>query len=119
MVTQRTRRPPGGSQQRLVDALCADGEVTRSDLAVRTGLSRATVSALVRDLEQDGLVATAAGELGGHRAGRRPEVVRLTRRAGAVLGVDFGHEHVRVGVADLAGNLLGALSARVDVDRGM
>ncbi|MEV4419254.1 ROK family transcriptional regulator [Patulibacter sp. NPDC049589] len=119
MVTKRTHRLHRSSTQRIVDALRADGEVTRADLAVHTGLSRATVSALVRDLERDGLVTVAASDPAGRRAGRRPEVVRLTRRAGAVLGVDFGHEHVRVAVSDLAGHVLGARSARADVDRGM
>ncbi|CAB4898160.1 unannotated protein [freshwater metagenome] len=119
MVTRRTYRPARGSSQRIVDALRAGVEVTRAELADRTGLSRATVSALVRDLERDGLVAVGTGGSAAGRTGRRPEVVRLTRRAGAVLGVDFGHEHVRVAVSDLAGNVLCAHSARADVDRGM
>jgi predicted NBD/HSP70 family sugar kinase/biotin operon repressor len=118
MVTERTHRLGRGSSQRVVDALRAEPEVTRADLAERTGLSRATVSALVRDLERDGLVEVAIGVDNG-RSGRRPEVVRLTRRAGAVLGVDFGHSHVRVAISDLAGRVLGAQSERVDVDRGM
>ena len=119
MVTQGTHRLSRGSSQRIVDALRADAEVTRAELAERTGLSRATVSALVRDLERDGLVTVELGTPSVGRAGRRPEVVRLTRRAGAVLGIDFGHEHVRVAVSDLAGRVLGARSTRVDVDRGM
>lgn len=119
MVMQGTQRLGRGSSQRIVDALRADGEVTRAELAERTGLSRATVSALVRDLERDGLVTVELSGPHTGRTGRRPEVVRLTRRAGAVLGVDFGHEHVRVAVSDLAGHVLGARSARVDVDRGM
>lgn len=119
MVTQRTQRLGKGSSQRVVDALRADGEVTRAELADVTGLSRATVSALVRDLERDGLVSVEISSPGIGRSGRRPEVVRLTRRAGAVLGVDFGHRHVRVAVSDLAGHVLAAHSARVDVDRGM
>jgi predicted NBD/HSP70 family sugar kinase len=119
MVTQRTQRLGKGSSQRIVDALRADGEVTRAELADHTGLSRATVSALVRDLERDGLVTVELSTPSAGRSGRRPEVVRLTRRAGAVLGVDFGHRHVRVAVSDLAGHVLAARSAPVDVDRGM
>lgn len=119
MVTERTHRLGRGSSQRIVDALRAEPEVTRASLAERTGLSRATVSALVRDLERDGLVEVAIGSAENGRTGRRPEVVRLTRRAGAVLGVDFGHAHVRVGISDLAGRILAAETERVDVDRGM
>ncbi|EHN10864.1 Putative ROK-family transcriptional regulator [Patulibacter medicamentivorans] len=103
----------------MIDALRQSPEITRADVADRTGLSRATVSALVRDLERDGLVEVVAGTANGTRTGRRPEVLRLTRRAGAVLGVDFGHEHVRVAVGDLAGRTLSTHQEPVDVDHGM
>lgn len=119
MATQRTQRTTGGSSQRVIDALRAGARVTRAELSERTGLSRATVSGLVRDLERSGLVTVSTDAPGTGRTGRRPEVVRLTRRAGAVLGVDFGHEHVRVAVGDLAGEVLAARSSLVDVDRGM
>lgn len=125
MVSPRTHRLGRTSAQRVVDALRAEPYVTRAELAQQTGLSRATVSALVRDLERDGLVCVVPASPGGgatsgtNGTGRRPETVRLTRRAGAVLGVDFGHAHVRVAVSDLAGRILSARSERADVDRGM
>jgi predicted NBD/HSP70 family sugar kinase len=113
----RTHRPD--TELRIVDVLRAELEATRATLTERTGLSRATVSALVRDLERDGLVRVDDDGPGLSRSGRRAELVRLTRRAGVVAGVDFGHDHVRVAVSDLAGRVLGNGGARLDVDADM
>ena len=46
---------------RVVDALRAEGLISRADIARRTGLSRSTVSSLISDLQADGLVV-AGGE---------------------------------------------------------
>lgn len=123
MVTQRTQPPARGSSGRVVDALRTGVELTRADLAQGTGLSHATVSALVRDLERAGLVTLAPIETGplpaGSRAGRRPEVVRLTRRAGLVLGVHVGSERVRVAIGDLAGRVLAVRGAAVRAEEDL
>jgi len=76
-------------------------ELTQAEIARATGLAGATVSNIVRDLAAVGLVDTDPG------SGRRGTVVRLARAAGLVAGVDFGHTHVAVAVADLTGQVLG------------
>jgi predicted NBD/HSP70 family sugar kinase len=119
MRSNRTDRAGRGSPQRVVDALRQAPESTRAEVVARTGLSRATVSGLIRELEDAGLLESVSGPVRDGRTGRRPKRLRLTRRAGAVLGVDFGHEHVRVAVGDLAGRVLSVRTAAVDVDRGM
>ncbi|MCL2541689.1 MAG: ROK family protein [Nocardioidaceae bacterium] len=74
---------------------------TQAELARATGLARATISNIVRDLAAQGLVETRAG------SGRRGSSVRLARDAGVVVGVDFGHRHLSVAVGDLTGRLIG------------
>jgi DNA-binding MarR family transcriptional regulator len=57
---------------RVIRALRDEGEISRADIARRTGLSRSTVSSLVADLQADGLVV------------ERPEPGRSSRvRAGS------------------------------------
>lgn len=73
---------------------------TQAELARLTGLAPATVSNIVRDLSASGLVDTVPG------SGRRGSSVRLSPHAGVVAGVDFGHSHVAVGVADLTGRII-------------
>lgn len=76
------------------------GTHTQAELARATGLARATISNIVRELAAEGLVETEAG------AGRRGSSVRLAEGAGAVVGVDFGHSHLSVAVGDLTGRLV-------------
>jgi predicted NBD/HSP70 family sugar kinase len=96
---------------RIVAVLAAAGAISRAELARRTGLAPSTVSAVVGELEREGLVGIPVGgavESTGPRpvdratVGRPPVLVALHRRAGVALGIDFGKRHVRVAVADLS-----------------
>jgi predicted NBD/HSP70 family sugar kinase len=103
---------------RVIDALRADRMISRADIARRTGLSRSTVSSLVADLQADGLVvergepATAHGDQGG----RPPILLSFDASAGAAVGIDFGHRHLRVAVADLASTVLAERRVTMDTD---
>jgi predicted NBD/HSP70 family sugar kinase len=102
---------------RVVDALRHSGTASRSDLARRTGLSRTTVTAVVADLQESGLVVELADEPApGAGRGRPPVMLRLDASAGAALGIDFGHSHVRVAVADLSSAVLAEQTVAIDVD---
>jgi predicted NBD/HSP70 family sugar kinase/biotin operon repressor len=101
---------------RVVDELRRHGMASRSDLARHSGLSRTTVAAVVGELQAHGLVVEV--EEGSTQAGRgRPPVMlRLDPSAGLAVGVDFGHSHVRVAVADLSSTVLAERLVELDVD---
>src|SRR5215217_7830457 len=103
---------------RVIDALRAEGLISRADIARRTGLSRSTVSSLVSDLQADGLVVereeTAAAF--GDQGGRPPILLSFDASAGAAVGIDFGHRHLRVAVSDLASNILAERRLQLDTD---
>lgn len=102
---------------RLIDALRRTGTATRSELVRTTGLSRTTIATLLADLQARGLVVETADPNGRAGArGRPPALLRLDPSAGAALGVDFGHRHVRVAVADLSSTLLAEASEPAEVD---
>ena len=86
------------NRRRVLDAVRAGGAPTQAEIAGATGLAPATVSNIVRDLSAAGILV-AGDEV---RAGRRVRAVRLVRGAGIVAGIDFGHRHVRVALADVA-----------------
>lgn len=88
------------NQRRVLEMLKGAGELTQAQIARDTGLAPATVSNIVRDL-------TAAGVLDDSGAGQRRKAVRLARAAGIVVGIDFGHRHVTVAIADMAHEILG------------
>jgi predicted NBD/HSP70 family sugar kinase len=92
---------------RIVDELRRRGNATRGELSAATGLSRTTVTTLVAEMQARGLVVEdGAAREDDARPGRPAALLRLEEAAGAALGVDFGHSHVRVAVADLACTVL-------------
>jgi len=101
---------------RVVDELRRRGNASRGEIADATGLSRTTVTTLVADLQERGLVIdTGANNRGGR--GRPPVQLRLDPSAGAAIGVDFGHSHVHVVVADLSASVIGERRVELDVDQ--
>jgi predicted NBD/HSP70 family sugar kinase len=114
-----------GSLERLRDSnrraitslLATEGPMSRADLVRGTGLSRTTVSSLVGDLITSGhVVETDRGRPHKGGSGRPPLLVALSTPGGGVAGVDIGHGHVRVAVADHRGAVLAEELQAVDVD---
>jgi predicted NBD/HSP70 family sugar kinase len=107
------------NRRRVLEELRRRGTASRAELARITGLSRSTISSLVGELKESGLVVETAGNGDGGRSqgqGRPPVLLTLDRRAGAVVGIGFGHADVRVAVADLSRTILAERSREMDVD---
>jgi predicted NBD/HSP70 family sugar kinase len=105
---------------KVLEVVRERGTVSRAEIASVTGLARSTVSTLVGDLQRAGLVVeredvradvTASG-------GRPPLLLSLDPEAGAVIGIQFDHDFVRVAIADLSLTILaeGAIGSDVDHD---
>jgi predicted NBD/HSP70 family sugar kinase len=107
-----------GNQRTVLGLLAGEGPMSRADLVRASGLSRTTVSSLIAELIRAGQVTETDDRARPHKggSGRPPVVVRLSAPAGAVAGVDIGHGHVRVAVADRLGAVLAEEHALVDVD---
>jgi predicted NBD/HSP70 family sugar kinase len=96
------------NREKVVKALQTLGVASRADIARWTGLSRSTVSSIVAELHDEGLVVDR--EDGGREAagsGRPPALIALDPSAGYALGIDFGKRHLAVALADLSHELLG------------
>ncbi len=78
--------------------------ISAADLARSTGMSPSTISGIVQELEQVGLVATI-GPRPVH-TGRRAVPLELAPEAFAALGVELGARHAAVLVSDLRGRTL-------------
>jgi predicted NBD/HSP70 family sugar kinase len=102
----------------VLAVLCEHGALSRAELARRTALAPSTVSAIVGELTEDGLVADVDGAAAPSASGlgRPATLVALSRSAGVSAGVDFGKRHVRVAVADLAHTVLAERSREVADD---
>jgi predicted NBD/HSP70 family sugar kinase len=92
------------NEQVVLETVFRDGPISRAGIARLTGLSKPTVSSVVQTLEACGLIhqqGTASGNIG-----RPSTLYEVNSRAGTVLGVDIGGTKVRVGIADLFGDVL-------------
>src|SRR5437773_1725046 len=105
------------NRQRVMEILRMHGQITQADIARATGLSRTTVSTLVSELKEAGLVADIDTK-SAHAHGGRPGVQLVLRNPShVVVGIDFGHSHVAIAVADLAHNVLAERWYDLDVNR--
>jgi predicted NBD/HSP70 family sugar kinase len=98
--------------ERVVRAVRLAGSLTQAQIARNTGLSAATVSNIVRELKDGGTVQVTPTSA----SGRRARSVSLSGDAGIVVGVDFGHTHLRVAVGNLAHQVLAEEAEPLDVD---
>lgn len=84
------------NQLRLTEQLLRGGPATQAELARLTGLSTATVSNIVKSMQQAGLVTLTTTT----SSGRRAHSVSYTGDTSLAVGIDFGRSHVRVVLAN-------------------
>jgi predicted NBD/HSP70 family sugar kinase len=103
------------SRQQLLTAIRAHNGITRSELSGVTGLSRSATAEGVQDLLAKRLVAEhrTSPSLG---RGRPSTLLIPVATQGVVAGIDFGHNHVCVAVAEASGRVLAEHQCPVDVD---
>jgi len=85
----------------VVERLLRDRSVSRAEIARSTGLSKQTISEVMRDLERDGWVHED-GQIQGN-VGRSAVTYALRPDAGFVLGIDLGGTKLHIALADLHG----------------
>jgi predicted NBD/HSP70 family sugar kinase len=91
------------NERTVLDAVRESGPVSRAEVARQTGISRPTVSLVLRSLLEDGLVREAAHDPDGPHYGA--VYYEAHPEAAVVLGVDFGAGAVRTALCDLAGEV--------------
>lgn len=79
-------------------------ELSRAELARRTGLTRAAVSLIVDTLLSEGLILEGDAVKSG--SGRHPTSLQIAPQARYAAGVDISREGCHVGIVDLCGRLL-------------
>lgn len=102
------------TRQQLLALIRETPPVTRNDLAQQSGLSRSAVAAAVQRLVDDGLVTESSLSPAGR--GRPASLLRPRVPEGFLVGIDFGHDHVALAVADAHGQVLAERREQLDVD---
>ena len=91
------------NQRLLLNMVWTERTISRAEIARVTGLSRSTVSDIVNDLLDTGLVSFRGA--GDSQGGRRPIMVGFDDDALALVGVDVGASHVGVATTNLRGKV--------------
>src|SRR3954451_11986055 len=86
--------------------------LTRTQLAALTGLSKPTATQLLQRLAESGLIVPRGTTTGA--PGPNAQLYGLNERAAHVAAVDVDEHRLTVAVADLAGTVLGEVTADVD-----
>ncbi|MFJ6955862.1 MarR family transcriptional regulator, partial [Micromonospora aurantiaca (nom. illeg.)] len=96
-----SRAPRAANRSTVLAHVLTHGPVSRTAIGQETDLSPATVSRIVEQLLDEGLLTETDGAPTTTR-GRRATRVAIAAGRGVVCGVDVGGSNVRLVVADLA-----------------
>jgi predicted NBD/HSP70 family sugar kinase len=103
------------NRERVLGTLRERGRVSQADIARITGLSRTTVHTLVSEFKDSGVLHEVEAGVPDSRGGRPAVLLMLRDSSLAVVGIDFGHSHVGVAVADIGHNVLAERRCDLDV----
>lgn len=94
------------NRSRILRVIWHHPNTSRVDAAARLGLDKSTVSSIVSELIDGGLVREAAQGDASPQGGRRPVHLELNADYGYVLGIELQPDFFRAVLVDLAGHTL-------------
>jgi len=100
-----------------MESIVQGGPVSRASIAKQTGLSKQTISEVMRQLEDEGWVQEV-GRTSGH-VGRTAVTYELVPSAAYIVAVDLGGTKVRVAVCDLTSKVLAEVTESTHGDGGL
>ncbi|WP_201410878.1 ROK family transcriptional regulator [Mesorhizobium sp. J8] len=100
------------SQRSVMEAIVQGGPISRASISKLTGLSKQTISEIVRGLEQEGWVQET-GRTSGH-VGRTAVTYELVHDAAYIIAVDLGGTKVRVALTDLTCRIFAEAATAID-----
>ena len=86
----------------VLQTLRKEEQISRISIARKLGLSRPTITFIINELIEQGLVQES--HLAKSTGGRPPVVLRITDHCRYVLGIDMGSSHITILLSDLNGN---------------
>jgi glucokinase-like ROK family protein len=115
-MPQALRLVPCDSLFPVLSLLRSAGQMTRPELAHRTGLTRKVVVQRVDELIAGGLAEE--GKMGASTGGRAPREVKFRTSGANVLVAELAATSITVGLTDLAGTILNEVEVTADPASG-
>ncbi|MBX7172242.1 MAG: ROK family transcriptional regulator [Pyrinomonadaceae bacterium] len=104
------------NRQIILNYIREEGPISRADIAKMTDLQRSTVSLIVEELIDTGLINEVYGESSG---GRPPQLLSLKTTHAVAIGVELGKKTTSIATADLSGRILEKeqFLTEIDIDK--
>jgi len=78
--------------------------ISRKDIALKTGLSAATITGITAELIEEDLILEK--EMGGSSGGRRPIMLGLNKNGRYIIGAKLSIDHITIALTDLEATVL-------------
>ncbi|WP_127901481.1 ROK family transcriptional regulator [Solirhodobacter olei] len=95
------------NRRSVLHLLRTEAGLSRADLAERTGLSRASITAVVGDLIDEGLICEGEANIGA--PGRRPVPLEIRYRSRLAVGIRVTSDHLECVLTDLSTEVIEAI----------
>ncbi|GIP33859.1 ROK family transcriptional regulator [Paenibacillus sp. J2TS4] len=95
----------------VLETIRRHSPLSRAQTSALTGLHKGTVSSLVNELIESGLVVEIGP--GPSSGGRKPVLILFNKTAGYAVGVDLGVNYILTVLTDLEGNIVEEQSVRI------
>jgi predicted NBD/HSP70 family sugar kinase len=103
------------NERAVLTAVAVGGDASAAEIARRTGLGPQSVSRILTDLEQSGLVLRGEARKGFR--GQPAVPIHINRNGVFALGCEIGWRHYRILIRNLAGEVLGEHARAYDYPR--
>jgi predicted NBD/HSP70 family sugar kinase len=94
----------------ILELIRSSGVVSRTELVDRSGLTGASITRIVRQLLDDGLVAETG--LGESTGGKRRTLIQLNSSARTAIGISLDYDQITYAVINLGGQVIAQRSAK-------
>ncbi|MFP4011641.1 MAG: ROK family protein [Spirochaetaceae bacterium] len=115
MAVKRTKRI---NVSRIMHEIWTRRETSRVEIARALGLDKSTVSAIVNELIEIGLISETREGEAGPQGGRRPVHITLNGEFGCVLGIELRPESYTAVAVDLNGEVVFSKFEKLDIAGG-
>ncbi len=88
----------------IIKTVRKNGQITRSELALHLGYSRAAMTGFVSNLMEEGILAEVG--TGASKGGRKPLILEINGDYGFILGYDIGATSIDIALANFKGDIL-------------
>lgn len=106
-----------GNKKLILNLIKRKGEISRSDIADKTGLTPPTIRRIIDELIYSYKLVEVKG-LGSSNGGRPPVVVKFKSDHNYIIGIDLGATYIRGCLVDMDAHFLSEIQIPTEIDKG-